>query len=112
VEQHRGTEHNCQHNSRQHENPETKLHMQQKCDHIHEQHLAQAARGRGYRSSQHQSAARRGTHQKLLHDSQITLPDQRNPIENCAKQNALREDSGRHEIQIADPAGGGWRACD
>ena len=73
---------------------------------VHKHHLAQAARRRGNRSSQHQRAPRRGTHQKFLNDSQVPLPDQRNAIKNRAKQNALRQNPGRHEIQIADAAGG------
>jgi len=34
------------------------------------------------------------------------LPDQGNSVENCAKQDALRKNPRRHEIQIADAAGG------
>ena len=45
--------------------------------------------------------AGRRAHQELVQDPEVPLPDHRDPVEDRDEEDALREDPGRHEVDVA-----------
>ena len=81
------------------------VNAQQPGEQIDQHRLHQRAQAGGECLAQHQCHARRRADEQLVHHAEIAFPDDADAVENGEEQNALRENSRRHEIEIAQIAG-------
>ena len=84
------------------------LHPDEPGQEVDDGHLGQGAHPGGQGFAQHQGAAGGGADQELVDQAQVPLPDDGDAVEDGDEQDALGEDAGGHEVEVAQVARWGW----